>query len=243
MNLRPWPLVASALLAGAAAAQTSAPAAAPAAAAAPSKSAADACEDAVAQTVRDTRGRAVQEVQFVGAKRSVTTTSDDETAVKGAGRWRSATGSVPFTYSCTYNTKTQTAGGALFRETGPLPAAAAAKRGGSAARGDAAWQPDLTNLSPEACESATVAELKRKYPRVGRVAFGSDSRVLSPAGDGRTQLEGQGAVARAAGMNAVPFSYRCELDTKSGRVLSVSTVERVPAGASERLGASAARSD
>lgn len=247
MKLLPWPAVAPlvALLAGPATAQQAAtpPAAASVSAALPSKSAADACEDAVAKTVRDTRGRAVQEVQFIGAKRSVTTTSDDETAVKGAGRWLGAAGSVPFTYSCTYNTTTASTSGALFRETGPLPPAAAAKRGEASARADAAWQPDLTNFSPEACESATVAELKRKYPRVGRIAFGSDSRALSPAGAGRTRLEGQGAVVRATGMNAIPFGYRCEFDTRSGRVLSASTVEQVPAGASERLSGDAARSD
>lgn len=223
MKLRSWPAVLALLGAAVSAQQPAAPAAS---AVAPVKSAASACEDAVAETVRRMRGRAVQEVQFIGEKRALSAMSDDETGVKGAGRWRGAGGTVPFTYTCAYNTKTGETSGAMFRETG-----AARER---TARTEPAWQPDLTNLSPEACESATVKALKAKYPRVGRIAFGSDSRTLSPAGDGRTQLEGQGAVARAPGMNAIPFSYRCEFDTRSGRVLSARTVEQ---GMGERAGA------
>ena len=224
MKLRSWPAV-LALLGAAAAAQQPAALAAPAVAP-PAKSAASACEDAVAETVRRMRGRAVQEVQFIGEKRALSAMSDDETGVKGAGRWRGAGGTVPFTYTCAYNTKTGETSGAMFRETG-----AARER---TARAEPAWQPDLTNLSPEACESATVKALKEKYPRVGRIAFGSDSRTLSPAGDGRTRLEGQGGVERAPGMHLVPFNYRCEFDTRSGRVLSARTVEQ---GAGERASA------
>jgi len=62
------------------------------------------CESAVAETVRHMRGRDAQEVQFVGAKRVLTPTSDEEeTEVKGEGRYRgsSASGSVmSFAYSC-----------------------------------------------------------------------------------------------------------------------------------------------
>ena len=192
--------------------------AAVAATAAPSpvKSAGDTCESAVAETVRRMRGRDAQEVQFVGAKRALSPAPDgEETGVKGEGRYRGvARGVVPFSYSCAFNTKTGATNGVVFKETGaPL---------GSA---EALWQPDLANLSPEACEAATAAALKDKHPRVGRIVFDSGSRALRPAPNARTRLEGQGAVERASGMNAVPFSYSCEIEARSGKVLSVQTTD------------------
>lgn len=177
--------------------------------------AAERCEDSVAETIRTIRGREAREVEFVGGKRTLQPGEGDETAVKGAGRYRAATGSaVPFTYTCTYNSQTGAATGAMFRETGPRPSAAAEAK---------PWQPDLTHVSPEACEAATAAALKDKYPRVGRIAFGSDTRRLQPAANDRIGLEGQGAVQRAPGMNAAPFKYRCEIEPRSGKVVQVTT--------------------
>ena len=192
--------------------------AAVAATAAPSpvKSAGDTCESAVAETVRRMRGRDAQEVQFVGAKRALSPASDgEETGVKGEGRYRGvARGVVPFSYSCAFNTKTGATNGVVFKETGATLGSA-----------EALWQPDLANLSPEACEAATAAALKDKHPRVGRIVFDSGSRALRPAPNARTRLEGQGAVERASGMNAVPFSYSCEIEARSGKVLSVQTTD------------------
>lgn len=195
------------LLAGPASAQT--PAQADAAAAG------EQCETAVAETVRRMRGRDAQEVQFVGAKRALTPVSDDETGVKGEGRYRSTAGrTMPFTYSCYYNMKTGATSGVVFRDAGgPAPVAEAAK------------EPDLTNVSPEACESAAAASLKERHPRVGRITLGSDTRQVRPGTNGRIVLEGRGAVQPAPGMNAVPFSYTCEFDPRGTRVVAVQTRE------------------
>jgi hypothetical protein len=174
----------------------------------------DKCESAVAETITRMRGRNAQEVQFAGAKRALTPASDDETGVRGEGRYRGAAGgTMPFTYSCYYNTKSGATSGVVIRD-------AAAN-----APSEAAWQPDLTHVSPEACESAAAADLKDKHPRVGRIVLGSDSRQVRPGPDGHILLEGRGAVQRAPGMNAVPFSYRCEFDGKGGRVVGVQTAE------------------
>jgi hypothetical protein len=172
------------------------------------------CETAVAETITRMRGRNAQEVQFAGAKRALTPASDDETGVRGEGRYRGPAGrAMPFTYSCYYNTKSGATSGVVIRD-------AAANT-----PSEAAWQPDLTNVSPEACESAAAADLKDKHPRVGRIVLGSDSRQVRPGPDGHILLEGRGAVQRAPGMNAVPFSYRCEFDGKGGRVIGVQTTE------------------
>lgn len=183
----------------------------------PSKSAkaAQRCEDAVAQTVKDMRGREAQEVEFIAAKRVLRPEQGDETRVQGHGRYRGAVGApTPFTYGCAYDAKTDNTSGVVFRDQRAALAQAAA---------EAAWQPDLSKLSPEACETATAAALKDKHPRVARIVFGSDSRQMRPAPNGRSSLEGQGAVQRAAGMSAIPFSYRCVYDPNSGRVVEVQT--------------------
>jgi hypothetical protein len=187
--------------------------ASPAVAQSDTAKAADRCEAAVAETVKRMRGRSAQELQFIGAKRNLLPAQDDETGVRGEGRYSSkASGTTTFTYSCAYNAKAGTTSGVMFRETGS-----------DRSRNDAAWQPDMTFVSPDACETATAADLKQKYPRVGRIAFGSDSRQLRPAADDHTSLQGQGAVQRAPGMQLTPFQYSCEFDPRNGRIVSVQT--------------------
>lgn len=174
--------------------------------------AAERCESEVSDTIRRMRGKDVQEVQYVAARRVLTPATDDETSVRGEGRYRLGGNSVPFSYSCAYNAKSDTASGALFRDLAAARAPA-----------EKPFEPDLTNLSPEACESAAANALKGKHPRIGRIVFGSDSRRIQPGSNGAVQLSGQGALQRAEGMNAVPFTYRCELNARTGRVLEVST--------------------
>lgn len=176
--------------------------------------AADRCETAVAELVRRMRGRDAQEVQFVGTKRALSPGTDDETGVKGEGRYRGAGRNMPFTYSCTVNTSTGLTSGVVFRDTGA-----------GAPPVEKAWQPDLTNLSPEACESAAAASLKERHPRVSRVTFGSDSRQMRPGPNDNLLLEGRGAVEPAPGMNAIPFTYRCEVETRRGRVVGIQTLD------------------
>lgn len=177
--------------------------------------AAESCETAVVETIKEMRGRDAQDVQFQKDKRVLVPTTGEETDVKGAGRYRSAAGaSMPFTYGCAFNAKTGVASGIVFRDAAALRAPQ-----------ESAWQPDLSSVSPEACEAAVAADLKRRHPRVARINFGSDSRKLQPAPAGRSSLEGVGAVQRAPGMNLVQFSYRCEFVPGSAKVVAVQTFE------------------
>jgi len=174
------------------------------------------CEASVAETLRKMRGAEAHDVQFVAAQRVVAPTDDVEIGVKGAGRYRAANGrgGNSFTFSCSFNTRTAQTSAVVLREAG----------GGPAARAEAPFQPDLSRISPEACESAVAQALKQKHPRVAQIAMEPDTRRLQPGPDERTvQLLGHGAVQRAPGMNAVPFSYTCDLDVRSGRVVSVRT--------------------
>jgi hypothetical protein len=136
--------------------------------------AADDCESAVTDAVKRMRGRGAQDVQFNKTRRTITPSSDDETTLKGEGRYRGTGGrNMPFSYSCALNTKTGATSGVVFREL------------------------------------ATVLD--------------AESRQLKPAADEHIALEGRGAVERAPGMNAVPFTYRCEVEPRSGRIVSVQT--------------------
>lgn len=192
------------------------PSASAAIAAADATKAGEACEQKVAETVTRMRGKEAQEVQFVGAKRALTPGGDDETGVKGEGRYRGTGGrTIPFTYSCSYNTKSGETTGIVFRDAG----------GGAPAPEVAAWQPDLTNVSPQACESAAAAALSEKHPRVGRIVFDPDTRRIAPGPNGHLLLEGSGAVQRASGMNANPFRYRCEFDARGTRIVDAQTTE------------------
>ena len=180
----------------------------------PDKPAADACETAVAQTVRDMRGGEAHEIQFGAARRLREPVYGDASHIAGQGQYRGRGrgDAVPFSYRCAYDPDSQTTSGVMFRETGDVPVPERP-----------AWEPDLTTLSPEACEAAAAAALKDKYPAVAAVSFRSDTRQLRPAPDAATSLEGQGRLERVAGMNPAPFSYRCVFDAASGRITGVTT--------------------
>lgn len=194
-------------------AQVAARAVAASSPAVPPRTAGEACEAAVVDGIREARGREVLPVQFVPARRTVSPALNDEISVKGEGHYRVSNGSKSFTYSCSFNEKIHATTGVVFSEANASTAAPSAP--------EKAWQPDLTHLSPEACDAATAAALKDKYPRVGHISFVSNARQLKPAANARTLLEGQGGVERAPGMAPVAFTYRCEFDSTNGKLVKI----------------------
>jgi hypothetical protein len=173
------------------------------------------CEAAVTDTIREMRGDDGRQVQFVRARRSVLPPVNDETDVKGEGSYRGGSAAArTFSYRCAYNVKSDTTSGVVFKDIGPARADTGA---------ETRWQPDLSALSPEACEAAVASVLKSKHPRVGRIAFGSDSRKLRAATNGRTAMEGEGSVQRAPGMNLIAFNYVCEYEPRTGKVVVART--------------------
>jgi hypothetical protein len=151
--------------------------------------AADDCEAAVTESVKRMRGKDAQDVQYIKSRRSVTPSTEDETSLKGEGRYRGPGGrTVPFSYGCALNTKTGATSGVVFREL-------------AAAADEKPFQPDLSHVSVSDCEGAAAASLKSKHPRATRIVLDSESRQLRPAQDERIALEGRGAFERAPGMN------------------------------------------
>ncbi len=174
-----------------------------------SQAAVAACEAEVTDTVHQMRPRDAQQFEFIPAKRMLVPSQNDEVGVRGEGRYRRAGGgTVSFTYSCAFNLKTGKTSGAVFNETTQRVAPSTA-----------AWQPDMSKLSPEDCELAVAALLKDKHPKGANLAFNSGSRQLKPGANGRVLLLGKGSMERAPGMRASAVVYQCDMDDRSGRVL------------------------
>jgi len=178
---------------------------------APDERAAATCETAVVSTVKRMRGAAANEVRFSSAQRILDTVSGTEVGVKGAGQYRGRSGAwSPFTYTCAFNPASGGTSGVVVRDASPPTAQA-----------QAPWQPDLRSLTPEACETAAASALQKRFPRATNINFGADTRALRPAADGNTSLQGEGSLVRATGMRPSHFSYRCEVDARSGKVLDL----------------------
>lgn len=175
--------------------------------------AAERCEAAVAEAIREARGKGVEDVKFDTARRVLTSGDNEEIGVKGEGHYRSRAGSAAFNYSCAFSGRSGRTSGVLFRETGGAGAASN-------------WQPDLVNLNPRACETAVAALLKERHPRVTGIQFESDTRRLRAADEGRTAMEGGGRLQRAPGMAAQGFSYRCDFERGSQRVAKVDATDQ-----------------
>lgn len=183
-------------------------------AAAPAKSPVQVCEAAVTDAIQQARGEGAKQVQFLGAKQAPGKASaavlGEDSTIHGEGRYQGTGGAVAFAYRCTLDPQGQERPGVIFKEVGgPAPAA------------EKPWQADLTNLSPEACEAAVASAVTGKYSRAVNLMLSSQSRQLKPAPNKHTYMHGQGSAQKATGMRPSAFTYRCELDTASGKFIGV----------------------
>jgi hypothetical protein len=211
------------LMATAAAQAPSPPAGASSAPSAPAPiaAAAQACEEAVRATLRNTRGSAA-DVSFNAPPSSTPGAADGgELLLRGAGRNRSGNAMRTFTYSCTYDTRAASVAGVVLRD-----AASGGERTASPAPAIRTVEPDLSAISPAACESAAAVALKRRWPNIGRIAFNADTRSLMQDSAGTAKLEGQGNAQPQIGSElSSHFTYQCALDARTGRVLALRLVD------------------
>jgi hypothetical protein len=199
----------AAVAAGSALAQ---PASAPAAKPAANGAAAVACERAARSTVSTTRG-AVADVSFNAPPAVVPGPADSaEIVLRGAGRARSNAGTRNFSYSCNFDTRSGEVSGVVVRD--------AAGEGAQAAPAIRSVEPDLSSVSPIACESAAAAALKQRWPTVSRIAFNPDTRAMEQDSLGNAALRGQGTAQPAPNAPSTHFTYTCAVDPRSGRVLA-----------------------
>ena len=195
-------------------AAAAAPASAPAGAVPASgrTAAAVACERAAQDTLRESRG-ATAAASFTAAPVVAPGPADAaEVTYRGSGQVRAASGTRPFSYSCTFDTRTNTVAGVVLRDAGaPGQAPAAAQ----------AVEPDLGQISPTACESAAAGALKQRWPGVAAIHFNADTRQLSQQDGGNASLRGQGVATPVVRAPMTHFSYDCTVDPRNGRVVGV----------------------
>ena len=185
--------------------------AAPAVAPAPGRAAVvAACERAVQNTLRETRGASAI-ASFTAPPAAVPGAADaSEVTLRGSGQVRSASAARPFSYSCTVDPRSNEVAGVVLRDTGAADRAPVVR----------AVEPDISQISPQACESAAANALKQRWPTVTQIAFNADTRRLDQDSAGQADLRGQGTAQPAPNAPSTHFSYHCALDARSGRVLT-----------------------
>jgi hypothetical protein len=177
-------------------------------AATPSEAAA-ACERAARQSLAPQSDRPA-EVSFNAAPAvDASLSGDRQLVLRGAGRWKAASGMRSFSYSCNVDLRNTEAVGLVMRDTTPAEAAPPPRR----------IDPDLSHVSPAACESGAAAALKRRWPNVSQISFDTATRSLSQESAAKAELTGQGSALPAPGMPSTHFRFDCELDPRDGRVL------------------------
>jgi len=180
-----------------------------------SPAAVEACERSARQAVPNL-GRELVEVTFTSPPTVQPGPSiDGQVVLRGAGRWRAPTGVRTFTYTCNVETKSGEAVGVVMRDTTPPPVAKAPP-----ARPPA--EPDLSELSPAACESRAVAALKARWPRVSQITFDPRTRVFQQPTASSASLHGSGQALPTADSATRLFGFDCEIDPRDGRVLRIS---------------------
>ena len=181
-----------------------------------SPAAVEACERSARQAVPNL-GRELVEVTFSGAPAVQPGPAiDGQIVLRGAGRWRAPAGPVrTFTYTCNVEVKSGEAVALVLRDTTPQPAAKAPPPRPPA-------EPDLSELSPAACESSAVAALKARWPRVSQITFDVRTRVFQQPSASSALLHGSGQALPSADSATRLFGFDCEIDPRDGRVLRIS---------------------
>ncbi len=184
-------------------------AASAAAASGPSAQAVAACEQAAQQSLAS-KGEPPAELKFGGAPTLQPNPSNDgQIVLRGAGSWRAAGGMRQFYYRCNVDPRAPETVGVVLRDT--TPAAPPAKL--------ARIEPDLSHLSPQACESSVAAALKKRWPRVSEIRLDSGARSLVQTSASKAELHGNGRALPGQGAPYTYFGFDCEIDPRDGRVL------------------------
>ena len=198
----------------AAMAQTAAPTLpatpAPAAATAGSEALAR-CERAVRQALAPQAG----EVRFSATTPAPQSLSGgSQIVLQGEGQWREAAALRKFKYSCNLDSRSGEAVGVVIRQTTPPLATQAESK--------TIKDPDLSHLSPSACESGAAVALQKRWPRVSQITFDPRTRSLTQQSASRAELHGRGRARTAPESPAlVHFGFDCTIDPRDGRVVGM----------------------
>ena len=82
--------------------------------------------------------------------------------------------------------------------------------------------PDLSHVSPSACESGAAVALKQRWPRASLITFDAQTRSLTQQSASRAELRGQGHARTTPESPAlVHFGFDCTIDPRNGRVIGM----------------------
>ena len=172
------------------------------------------CERAVRQALVPQAGTSA-DVRFSATPPVPRSLSEGgQIVLQGEGQWREATSQRKFNYSCSLDARTGEAVGVVIRQVAPLLAAGAEPQ--------PIKDPDLSHLSPSACESGAAVALQQRWPRASQITFDTETRNLTQQSASRAELRGQGR-ARPAPESPVlvHFGFDCTIDPRDGRVLGM----------------------
>ena len=182
---------------------------APAKADSASAAAAQACERAARQALAGTGSRAAALTFNPGPAVQVGLSNDSQIVLRGVARLQDAKEVRSFSYSCNVDPASADVTGLVTRDTTPAAAQAPTP---------APVEPDLSRLSPEACESNAVEMLKQRWPRVSEISFDVATRVFRQQSGSQAELHGSGRAVPSQGSPSTFFAFDCAVDPRNGRV-------------------------
>jgi hypothetical protein len=212
---RGWPLSSLALvgvLSWPTSAQPAAAAPAAAASAAPGAELRAQCERAVRQALQPANGAAGDLRLTLSPTGPRSAGQDNAVVLQGDGQWRDGSALRQFKFSCSLDPTSADAVGVVIRQAA-APAAAPPS---------SVQEPDLSHLSPAACESSAAHALKERWPRVSQISFDTMTRSLTQQSAARAELRGQGRAQPAPESPVlVHFGFDCTVDPRDGSVIGM----------------------
>jgi hypothetical protein len=178
---------------------------------APLTSAAQACEREARQALAGRVAGAVKLSFSTAPAVQPYISNENQTVLRGVARWQRGNEVRSIQYSCTVDLASFKVG-LVIRDATPAPAEAPA-------RAPAPAEPDLSALSPAACESRAAEALKKRWPRVSEIAFDPATRSFGQPSAGIAIFRGSGRAVPTLGAPHTFFAFECEIDPRDGWVL------------------------
>ncbi len=91
-------------------------------------------------------------------------------------------------------------------------------------------EPDLSALSPAACESNAAEALQRRWPRASKISFDRATRTFNQPTALVAELRGSGRAMPLPESPSTFFEYECAIDARDGQVLRTRIPGCAPVG-------------
>lgn len=170
------------------------------------------CERAVREALLPKAGAAA-ELRLSAAPPPRALSEGSPVVLQGEGQWREGATLRKFSYRCNIDPHNDEAVGVVIRQSNPPVAQAETKP---------IEDPDISHLSPSACESGAALALQQRWPRVSQISFDTTTRSLTQQSVSRAELHGQGRARPAPeSPRLVYFGFDCTVDPRDGRVVGM----------------------